>query len=1076
MAEKSIGIRIQLNGLNTVITDIKTLENELRKAKEDLKQVEIGGPIFNQLSKEISQAETKLQGLQDSARGISKEKSLEGFGKLGAGISSSFAAAQAAVSLFGKESESVQKAAIQAQNLLTIALSIRGIAEIKVGAQIVARTIAEKAGTIATNASNSATKALFTTLSKNPYGLILAAVGALVAAYITLTDETEKVNKAAESQKKIDELRVKSQEDLIRKTTEQSIKLRALQLIVNDTKKSELERNQALNDLKKELPGLTGLELSRANSLKLINAEIENGLSLGKLEIQSQAIIAVGIEKEIRLREIKGEQDKNNLKVAQIQKQIDFENRKDAPVDYSRQERIFLLQKDQNALKQTNNKLENEAKTLNRDRNKLEGEYDGIVVKLNANKARTTNIVETYNKELKDEAKNTKDVNKVTQEQIDNVSKLTFAYDKQISQLQSTLDAYKKIGELTKVDIQEPAIVKDIEAINDARKALQLPTLESEFKKIGIEISTVNSKFSVQKDILKKSTDDFGKYYESIRKIISTAAQTESVDEFAETIRVALNDASDLFQSGKITKDAFDAFKALTDQYLGFNKVVKDNPLFSTQNLSTFLELEEQILRATGEITVSYNKQTGAVEKVTGKVSDYTGLQEKQNNLLKDYGVELTNNYNKELEGLKLIGDARTKNILSLQQQGKITKEQADDLLSAKTSEEGERKLNDLVNQLVEARITALKKITITIVQEENQIREFLFRVQEAQKEGLTLSAEAIKQTLLNNLNLVIDFTQKQNKVVIDEKKKQVDQLISLEEQLAAKGIDIAKLTDEEKIKLLKAYLERQKELTNPKKGRKTAKDITIPGTDGLTLQDVGDALGQFSSVVGRVASLVAQSYSFQLSQLEKQSRKALEQVTGDTEEANKKRLELESQYQKQKAEIEKKALIKSLQLQLIQGIADTAQAVISVIEFPPLAIAVGVLGAIQLALIAQQLNAAQSMAGGGRIRMGAGGMVMGPSHEQGGVSFASGGVNLEGGESVINRQSSMNYGGLLSSINQMGGGQPLVNNPSNSLSEERLVQAIAKSRQEPIRAYVMNSEITNGQAINRRLEQLSTI
>ena len=107
---------------------------------------------------------------------------------------------------------------------------------------------------------------------------------------------------------------------------------------------------------------------------------------------------------------------------------------------------------------------------------------------------------------------------------------------------------------------------------------------------------------------------------------------------------------------------------------------------------------------------------------------------------------------------------------------------------------------------------------------------------------------------------------------------------------------------------------------------------------------------------------------------------------------------------------------------------------------------------------------------------MGAGGIVMGPSHEQGGVSFASGGVNLEGGESVINRQSSMNYGGLLSSINQMGGGQPLVNNPSNSLSEERLVQAIAKSRQEPIRAYVMNSEITNGQAINRRLEELSTI
>ena len=184
----------------------------------------------------------------------------------------------------------------------------------------------------------------------------------------------------------------------------------------------------------------------------------------------------------------------------------------------------------------------------------------------------------------------------------------------------------------------------------------------------------------------------------------------------------------------------------------------------------------------------------------------------------------------------------------------------------------------------------------------------------------------------------------------------------------------------------------------------------------------------------------------------------------------------MEGQYQKQRAEIEKKALIKSLQFQLIQAIADTAQAVIANLEIPLLAIAVGALGAAQISLIAQQLQAAQSLAGGGRIRMGAGGMVVGPSHEMGGVSFAAGGVNLEGGESVINKVSSLNYGGLLSQINQMGGGAPIVNNPSNSLMEERLVQAIAKSKNEPIRAYVMNSEITNGQAINRRLNELATL
>jgi hypothetical protein len=302
-----------------------------------------------------------------------------------------------------------------------------------------------------------------------------------------------------------------------------------------------------------------------------------------------------------------------------------------------------------------------------------------------------------------------------------------------------------------------------------------------------------------------------------------------------------------------------------------------------------------------------------------------------------------------------------------------------------------------------------------------------------------------------------------------DEKKKYAEAINTLQADLLVQGIDIETLTYEQKLILLEKFLGKSVAATTK------AADDTKKATK-TTIDAISEGLEQFSMLVGRTASLVAQSYAFQLQQLEKTSKEALSKVTGDTEEANKKRLELESQYQKEKAQIEKAALIKSLQFQLVQAIVDTAQAVTANLEVPPLAIAVGILGAIQVALIGQQLNAAQALAGGGRIRMGAGGMIMGPSHEQGGVSFASGGVNLEGGESVINRQSSMNYGGLLSSINQMGGGAPLVNNPSNSLSEERLVQAIAKSRQEPIRAYVMNSEITNGQAINRRLEQLSTI
>jgi hypothetical protein len=41
---------------------------------------------------------------------------------------------------------------------------------------------------------------------------------------------------------------------------------------------------------------------------------------------------------------------------------------------------------------------------------------------------------------------------------------------------------------------------------------------------------------------------------------------------------------------------------------------------------------------------------------------------------------------------------------------------------------------------------------------------------------------------------------------------------------------------------------------------------------------------------------------------------------------------------------------------------------------------------------------------------------------------------------------------------------------------EERLLQALAKERNTPIRAYVLSSEITNSQAINKKLDELSTI
>ena len=969
--ERTIGIRIQLNGLNTVITDIKTLEEEIRKAKEDLKEVEIGGPIFNQLAKEISQAETKLIGLQDAAKGISKEKTLEGFGKLGAGIASSFAAATAAVSLFGNESESVQKAATQAQNLLTVALSLRGIAEIKTGADIVAKTIAEKASTAATLASNSATKALYTTLAANPYGVILAVIGLLVTAYLTLADATYDAEKAQESYNKVLEDTLYGY-DLERTTIESNLALKL--------KTAELEGAsiQQIAELKKQ---------ANLDTIELIDREVKD---LVRLRMERQKEISANIkdekERKAAIQKLSDDFAKEGRRLGverfKLEQQIkldeiDLEIQLNETRKKTSSERAVIIQKEIELLGQRL-ELENKLNTLGY---KI-GEVDSKIVETGKNRVKNL-------------------------EELKNVLIETLPYEEQFAlKLQETFGSIRDIA-------------------GDELKSLSaaFDVFSENAGKAGITVEQLK----IEQDKINKATQTFielNKDYVSPETVIQVQKLSSNLILLSNT----------LFEIGKANiKPPFNVAE--------FRNAFKELALLESETVIFSPERAAQI-----RITAQQQQERFVAAYVAYIKTTKSGI-EAQNKILNDP---------------KLLPADRTKQLTALDEQYK--------------------KIGTTLFENTKNLVLENEKFNIGIDTTVKQVEEL-----NAQIKSLSSNSQALAGFLLQNRELFANaydvdlaalaknrieadkiIEEVSNKTYDKEKKFQTD-VANFQEQLLKKGVDISKLTYEQKLELLKDAL--QKEITEVE----SAEDKKNKAQK-KTLDAISEGLQQFSSLVGRTASLIAQSYSFQLEQLEKASKDALSQVVGDTEEANQKRIELEGQYQKQRAEIEKKALIKSLQFQLIQAIADTAQAVIANLEIPLLAIAVGALGAAQISLIAQQLSAAQSLAGGGIIRIGAGGMVVGPSHEQGGVSFAAGGVNLEGGESVINKVSSLNYGGLLSQINQMGGGSPIVNNPSNSLMEERLVQAIAKSKNEPIRAYVMNSEITNGQAINRRLNELATL
>jgi hypothetical protein len=370
-----------------------------------------------------------------------------------------------------------------------------------------------------------------------------------------------------------------------------------------------------------------------------------------------------------------------------------------------------------------------------------------------------------------------------------------------------------------------------------------------------------------------------------------------------------------------------------------------------------------------------------------------------------------------------------------------------------------------LVQELADAQAKALSNTVQNIIAEESQIRGFLFEVQKQREEALKVQGEAQSRVFLNNLELVYDFTQKENKILVDEAKTTEEQRAIILEDFAKKKIDLTNLTEAEIDKIIQFYLEKQK-TANEKSTEAFQKRIENIQTNIEAFQAALNSLGQTTSLY----------FDSQFDQLEKRNKRLQESIVGDSEQANQKRLEAEKSYQAQKAELEKKAAKTALKISLAQALANTAEAITK------LAAITGGIGAVigagaivafnaaQVAIIGSQLANIDSYRRGGKL--GAGGMVSGPAHEYGGVKFQGGGIELEGNEAVINRYSSVNYMGLLDQINQAGGGRPI----QPSLDDSRIVEAIAKQRNTPIRAYVVESDITAKQETARRLEKLSQI
>ena len=1025
---KNIALTLTIDGVEQTISTIGQLEEAIKQAKTQLSGLEIGSKEFQKLQTQIRQADGALKNLQERTEGKKIEETIGRYAKIGSAITGSFAAAQAAFALFGSESENISKAAAQAQNLLTIALVGREVAEGSVAAATLIADLATKAQTASTLAADSATKRFYATLAANPYTALLVGVGLLIAGIVALSSRTdEAAKKQKELQKAVDD-----------SASKEIAKLKILKETLESETTSREQKKQAIEDAKKQF----GPYLETLDQEKLLTGEItieydkltDALIRKAKAEAFSQEIAKLAL-KELELKRQLTKATNDQTKAQQNLRDAETISRGvtgggsvpgiggASATGITERQRVISLDKEVDRIQKELNKNLDEQEFLTTEVN-------------NANQANfnilggVTEKIEKTNKELK-----------VNDELIQSLIKSYGQFNLALFQL----------GE-SNVDI-ESSLQKQIDEVTQLVNGLE-------------DLDTIEEKLV------------------ALNKTLSQ--QNDAVGDAFELVRIASEKFFNTLKKGKTTQDEVKASgEKLRKEALLIAKDLQLSPE-TTAQLERYVLLYTQFTDAvakfqTTDITppfdaAKFERDLVDVQLLTGKikVDPYSFLDPSN----PDYKPRQAEDLQRELldaqERLQRDQEAFVKSYIQLRKKEAQKEIQG---LNAAELVEFEKTLGEAGKVAFENLVNVGNQVIIF----EDGIEKVRMSVDKLNAELAKLEPQAKRALIVENIDLIADQYQgilqsielnEENVLALKEKirkrdyseeEKYRDTLVQLQKSLLDKGIDISTLSYEEKLKLLESFL--TKEVEAVENAEKKKLDATNENLEKIT-----KGIQTFQAILTSIQQTTADYYAFQLDRLDKQNESLQSKIVGDTEQANKKRIELEEIYQNKRKELEKKQAKSSLALQLVQGVSNTALAVIRALAEggPILAGIVGAIGAVQVGIIGAQLAQVDQFKRGGLLAMG--GMVNGPSHEYGGVKFQGGGFELEGNEAVINRRSSLNYMGLLSQINQSGGGVPIY----NSFDDSRIVEAIYKQRNEPIRAFVVESDITNKQQITRRLEQLA--
>lgn len=285
----------------------QSLKSKLKELKQQLAGLEEGSAAFNKIAAEAGKVQDKIGDLNKRVNNLASDtRKLDVVVGVAQGIAGGFAAAQGAAALFGAENEDLNKTLLKVQGSVALLNGVQQIANtLNKDSAVMTNlnTAAQTAYTFVVGTSTGALKLFRIALASTGIGLIIIAIGELIAHWEDLTKWIGKSTEAADKHAaatKADTEAMKEQSKVLSKQAKDDLQL----AIAQWQQVKEIRAQQGLDTLKAD---------EKIRELRLLAGATETELKLEQIKSETAQTVEALKDRQAKEVELQKQKDAEKL-------------------------------------------------------------------------------------------------------------------------------------------------------------------------------------------------------------------------------------------------------------------------------------------------------------------------------------------------------------------------------------------------------------------------------------------------------------------------------------------------------------------------------------------------------------------------------------------------------------------------------------------------------------------------------------------------------------------------------------------------------------------------------------------